>query len=215
MFTLYHVRTDIFEDERFIDPFSFPQGRSTWPNDVDSPEHGYMKLPNRKILRIRRTIYEDPGNPFADEVNFEHDTSDSAAFNEQVTQVPVQDSGGATSSIATKAEVPKHRLDMAPRPFESFEIPRIKPSGPISHGHKLPSDVRNHRRSKSVAIPATGSMDQSNDVYVAPRTFWRRETLPTTQTQMDVDRINNARDTKFYGFYDDLIGSYSRSSREL
>ena len=55
----------------FIDPWQFPQGRATWP-DAQSPEHGYMRLASmKKILRIRQTIYEDMGNPFADDVERE------------------------------------------------------------------------------------------------------------------------------------------------
>lgn len=154
----------------FTDPWQFPQGRATWP-DVQSPEHGYMKLAGRKrILRIRQTIYEDPGNPFADEIDWE---------------------GLSPGSIAP-----------AYKP--------LPPPHPILSHHAGPSVIRTHRRSKSVAVPLTGPSVGMHE-YIAPRTLWRKASVPTTQLPQQLESVReNERDTKFYGFYDDILQDYRR-----
>lgn len=160
--------TDLQAD--FVDPWQFPQGRHTYP---ESPEHGFMKLPNRKMVRIRQTIYESPGNPFANDTELA----------EQVSRLDFGDGsnipphGGTTqrpASLSKPANLPSAE---GPRPFL-------------------------YRRSMSVALPPSKSLLTENDEYVPARAHWRKGS-------MSANHLPEAqRDTKFYGFYDDIWRDY-------
>lgn len=122
-----------------------------------------MKLADkRKLVRIRQTIYEDPGNPFSDEVKAD----------------PV------TTPVADKP---------------------LPPDPPyLDHPWFSKS---NHRRSKSVSMSLPSPNCESGE-YMPPRLYWKRQSsLPSVPQIREEDRVE-VRDTRFYGFYDDVMSDY-------
>ena len=153
-----------------------------------------MKLPNRKVIRLRQTIYEDPGNPFADEVE---------------TNQP-EESAVKSNQEALPLRPPSIERTLSAEPISlKWSWP-----APVTYRHPsfgertVPARIQMHRRSKSVAGPTKSPID-SPEHYVAPRSLWRRDTLPTSHGSEDAgDAKSDVRDTKFYGFYDDVLQDY-------
>ena len=217
----FPIEDDLCSDERqslFTDPWQqFPQGRATWP-DVQSAEHGYMKLATkRKILRVRQTIYEDPGNPFADESEteevlshpwFEYEKPPPPSPAVEEKSVPESDLFGKGVNhggvgpldypLQTNAFIANRKLDAYPSPYRDGS-----------------STIRAHRRSQSVAVPAS-SLSDDYGKYIAPRTFWRKASVPMNRpTQHGSSANETARDTHFYGFYDDIMQEYKSGDSRL
>ncbi|KAK3718911.1 hypothetical protein LTR37_004827 [Vermiconidia calcicola] len=191
----------------FTDPFQHPQGRSTWP-DVGTPEHGYMKLTSRKkLMRIRQTIYEDPGNPFTDEVD--NESVASGSWRQKPLPPPPEFEDGPDeafwrSGTAGNMSRASEAVTSAPWPLQRPETMTV---GMPTRGIDS-MDKRAHRRSKSVsASPPTPTEDE----YIAPRRIWRKGSVPGNELPFEVtmDR-GDARDTRFYGFYDDIMRDYDR-----
>ena len=167
-------------------------------------------------MRIRQTIYEDPGNPFADEVESEELSAD--------TRIPVHKPLPPAPPIQEEESSRKSSLDL--EAYQQGMDPRVSPTvkksianPEASHTPALPhqaesSAISAHRRSKSVAVPLSRPTGGS-DEYVAPRTFWRKASVPTSRTLPHGESVRETgRDTKFYGFYDDILESYKgRESR--
>lgn len=174
------------ESSMFIDPFQFPQGRSTWP-DVQSAEHGYMKLPvKKKILRVRDTIYDDPGNPFANEMD-DHRVSPLSSVRDEKPLPPIP--------------AMKNKLNPDPFDINPFDDPAFSRRSGNTHRH--------HRRSKSVALPPPDSSEDYGK-YVAPRDYWRKASVPSIQLTRPSDASGQDwRDTKFQDFYEELMQDYS------
>ena len=167
-----------------------------------------MKLTNqRKLMRIRQTIYEDPGNPFTDEVD------DGSVALEPWRQKPLppppESEDGPDDAFwrSENAGNKPHALDSsstAPWPLQRSET--MKVDMPIRGVDQ--TDKRAHRRSRSVGLSPPSPTE---DEYVAPRRFWRKRSVPEDELPFEVtmDR-GGARDTRFYGFYDDIIQDYDR-----
>ena len=236
-----------------------PSGRSTWPEAENAVEHGYMRLPGkRKMIKIRQTVYEDPGNPFADELEAERATQQHILSSQQET-MPLQP--GKVSPAALDSECGQEIQPLAEKPGRSYPAQSshdpynaeqgeispttawfssiLKEGGPdedvsdrdsrppssffhgprMVHAPKLTRQGRPdlQRRSMSLALPSESSRPDS-DEYVSPRRVWRREnSLPLTSQLEKVEEDvvapkSGARDTKFYGFYEDLIKGYDRYS---
>ena len=203
----------------FTDPWQFPQGRATWP-DVQSPEHVYMKLAGkRRILRVRQIIYEDPGNPFADEINPKGRSLDSLAPDHEPLSplppppVPEESFSNTKPSFATIYDGGRSSSDSR-IPMNSI----VKPVGvrALTMDNQIePSAFRAHRRSRSVAIPLPNPL-VGLDEYIAPRTLWRKASVPVVQPPQPLDPIKeSARDTRFYGFYDDILQDYKGTEGRL
>lgn len=203
------------ETTTFIDPFRSSLGRSTCP-DTGTPEHGYMKLPNRKIIRIRHTIYEDPGNPFADDDDdddgpispFTTDSRDRFLVN-SCAEFSRHDSGDSLTAIS-----PGRRQPRGPR--RSLTDPTALQTCYLTSDKiaDIASLIRTNRRSKSFAFPASRNSDESSiGEYVSPRRSWKRDGVPVrhlSETAAERPAVGeagrSARDTRFYGFYEELIG---------
>lgn len=178
------------EGSMFIDPFQFPQGRSTWP-DVQSAEHGYMKLPiKKKILRVRDTIYDDPGNPFASEMGDDRVSPLSPVrYEKPLPPIPAM----------------KNKVGSDPFDINPFDDPAFAKRSANTHRH--------HRRSKSVALPRPDSLEDDGE-YVAPRSYWRKASVPSIQLTRPSDASGQDwRDTKFEDFYEELMQDYGGSQR--
>ena len=204
-----NVHEDEDEDEEeaedigmFTNPWDFPQGRATWP-DVQSPEHGFVKLHSkRKLMRLRQTIYEDPGNPFADEL-------------ESVDEEGIQQSDAGPLPPSPGARIDANEKDST-KEDEALRLLMEKSlsfgnhsNATVTRGQDVVPTSRIHHRSMSLAVPST-RRSEDTDEYVSPRRFWRQDSMPTAhlpQQHQDVAK-QEARDTKFYGFYDDIMRDY-------
>ena len=74
-----------------------------------------------------------------------------------------------------------------------------------------------HRRSQSVALPASSSWNDTQEEYVAPRALWRKQSTPERRSDGDQPTGGNEiRNTQFYGFYDDIMSDYrGRTYRQI
>lgn len=229
----------------FTDPWQSSQGRSTW-SDGQS-EHGYMRLANkRKLVRIRQTVYEDPGNPFADEMEEADEAPPASWFSHDKSLPPRPFRTEPGDEVDDVDEAPpdswfSHSKPLPPRPCESEaedhaslrsnseyderRVQSVPPNDPVTFADpalrlKLPHQNSsaavkvNHRRSKSVALFAPSPTD-TNAEYISPRRFWRPGSVPAVQPKGPISSDGqDVRDTRFYGFYDDIMRGYkNRDSR--
>lgn len=238
-----------------IDPWQ-PSGRSTWPDSANDIEHGYMKLPGRrKMTKIRQIIYEDPGNPFQDELDAErvargeavpdcdkalpeapdevsptgrsffefdisydpflstseqkNDSGRSVSLDKPLPSAPRKSSSIATSfhfdSVDNVSNYAPEESEVPRASQESFALPQEFASRP-SRGE--------YHRSMSLAIPSPPPLSEE---YVSPRRFWRREnSLPLMKEKPEAKKgPRSGRDTKFYGFYEDLMKHYDKRRSKL
>ena len=167
-----------------------------------------MKLPRqKKILRIRNTIYEDPGNPFADEVENESLAPDSGTAEKTS---PLSSPQAAKNPSSRSRAFHRSLSVAAPMSYPAFKFDEEKPLR-ISGFRGIedpPPRSRNIRRPMSVAAPISVLLDKL-DEYVPPRKFWRTESMPLTQAAQDAaPSRQSGRDTKWYGFYDDILTHY-------
>jgi hypothetical protein len=187
----------------FVDPWQFPEGRLTWP-DVPTTDQKYMRLPTRKkILRIRDTIYEDPGNPFSEESK---PVSPYTIISDTKPLLPIPAMVKGRSGRVDPFDI---------NPFENGAFSRT-PATPKNSVADVwagnvttkadPDSLRSHRRSKSIAVPLANLNDERGE-YIAPRTLWRRGSLPTSH--MSQPTSPSWRDTKFDEFYDGLLQNYN------
>lgn len=237
----------------FNDPWQ-PSGRSTWPDAANGVEHEYMRLPGkRKMIKIQQTIYEDPGNPFQDELDAERMARGEAVpdRDKALPEAPgeVSPTGRSFFEFDTSYEpFEKHgqpepersrSLDK-PLPCEPSEVsPTAKSfrfgsigkesdygsegdaiSPPAGHAVAKQDPIptrRQYHRSMSLAVPNSPPL---TDEYVSPRRFWRREnSLPLMKGVAEEKSENaapaSARDTVFYGFYEDLMKDYDKRKSKM
>ncbi len=77
-----------------------------------------------------------------------------------------------------------------------------------------------HRSVSVVAIPWDAAVGPDPEgEYVAPRAGWRRGSVPVSvsgggDAAARHGEERSVRDTKFYGFYDDLLPEYGEKSAE-
>ncbi|KAK5132453.1 hypothetical protein LTR08_009064 [Meristemomyces frigidus] len=177
------------------------------PAPVSPP---YMKLAGKKKLRrVRQTMYEDPGNPFAES---EHE-GDLAILN--MSHPPA----ATRSSTLTQASSKQSLL--SGRPFDdAVESPAGPPTllspvvspnmiihapTPVRRG--TPTVVQEHHPSLSGAIfPGLSSSERPDGNLAAPSMRRQDESIsfPRRPRQKPSQR-DEARDTKFYGFYDEIL----------
>lgn len=224
-----------------------------------------MKLPGkRKMVKIRQTIYEDPGNPFQDELDAERAAGGEvdSPLNKPLPAEPdeVSPTGRSFFELDIDYDPFKTTIDGDRREWRSRSLDKPLPSefsepsppawssrfnseddgseyGPESyHVSRTPRDPgavpetqnsswgiastevrRAHHRSMSLAIPSSAPLD--DDDYVSPRRFWRREnSLLLMMERPEEEKAGapkSARDTRFYGFYEDLMQDYDKRRSKL
>jgi len=185
---------------------------------------------NPKVIRklADHMARVDPGNPF-----------DVAESTYEVPLLPIpfrpsfqQSQSELTSRIET-AKSGEHQL-LTGSPFadaiESPVVLRIPETGisfvttlhaPNPQGHVTSAMVKKAHRSVSVvAIPWDAAVGPDPEgEYVAPRAGWRRGSVPVSvsgggDAAARHGEERSVRDTKFYGFYDDLLPEYGEKSAE-
>ena len=161
--------------------------RSTEPSPT-SPNPGYMKLPSHKLRRVRQTVYEDPGNPFG-------------CFQK----------AGVSGEDRSDLWRTWHNCDPQQSESSGYHLRNVMASEAAKQSTVGRAEAR---RSKSIALPRSGEpMEaESDEEYVAPRTLWRRKSERRASLQ-GRGQNQDKRDTKFYGFYDEIMSDYRRGSR--
>lgn len=217
-----------------------------------------MKLPGRrKIIKIRQTVYEDPGNPFQDELDAERRGNEEVSdLNKPLPDAPDEVSptgrsffeldislqpcrnGSECGSEAGRRLSPDRSLPYEPREesptARSFRFDSVDDDGsnyapdsesiaqaPQSSLKEYTPPVRTrreHHRSMSLAIPVSPRL--GSEEYVSPRRFWQRKSsLPlireAAEEKKDAAASMSTRDTKFYGFYEDLMRDYGKRGSQL
>ena len=147
-----------------------------------------MKLPSHKLRRVRQTVYEDPGNPFS-------------SSREEGPSVEVRDDKWRTWPVS----------DPWPPESSGHYLRNVMAANATD---KSTAQRTEARRTKSVALPPSSALVDSDDEeqYVVPRTLWRRGSERRQSSQRGKD-MEDKRDTRFYGFYDEIMSDYRRGSR--
>ena len=154
-----------------------------------------MKLAGKKKLRrVRKTMYEDPGNPFAES---EHEGD---IVNLDMPYCPMP-----TTSSAVVATTSEYFLLKGRPSADAIEAPLTShPPVASSYEDHAPSPIRHDTTSpksptSANAKPAASRLlEENKDVSVARRPRqgpWQRE---------------DVRNTKFYAFYDDIFEDSER-----
>lgn len=191
-----------------------------------------MKLAGTKRLRkVRNTIYQDPGNPFAvDDPSLSQDQVSSSygdygskyngadhwksqpGYRWQDTRLDVDDKHSEPSepwdlASTRDADTDSESSRSSPQSvaFVFAPTPQHATSMEPRHGD---------RRSMSVEISFLPSwIDQiadTDNVCELPPRGWRSDSLPTLHIQPagEIALRDGRRDTDFYAFYDDLLAEY-------
>ncbi|GAB7343935.1 hypothetical protein MBLNU457_1885t1 [Dothideomycetes sp. NU457] len=162
--------------------------KSTYRDTVDMIDSlafnrtSYMETPDGRARAIRKTTYEDPGNPFI----FEKEQSSPADV--------------YSPSVYSPAE-----KEHSNQPWRSMSLRRK------SYSAVKAADLQTLPESEPVTYPPTppikymepysaNSEAENSDEYVPVRANWRR-----ASTADDV-RLSTNRDSAFYGFYDEILG---------
>jgi hypothetical protein len=168
----------------------------------------------RRLMRIRQTIYEDPGNPFADDLEEKVVGLNVRSFSDK--PLPPQPGileddrepylgpdAHSVNGSQIEPPTPKNPIAVASS-NDAFRVGR----------RGIPNSVRtHHRRSKSVAVPLPSPTHDSGE-YISPRQFWRQGSAPAVQPLQE-EEAEDVRNTKFYGFYDDIMNSYRGRDSKL
>ncbi|GAB1741493.1 hypothetical protein NU219Hw_g6722t1 [Hortaea werneckii] len=193
-----------------------------------SPNSPYIKLPAaKKIRKLRRTLYEDPGNPFMDLENASiltttfysaHAQPREGIDHDHDASNAVEVARSSTSSNRTRllngdpfedaVESPgAHAVELAAT-FVPLPLEELAPCG---RGAALTGQV--HRRSFAAALESEDPELEFPGKYIAPRSQWDRGKKRALRCDSD-DNHSSAQDrnTKFYGFYDGLLEAYESQS---
>jgi len=194
-----------------------------------------MRLAGKKKLRkLRQTIYEDPGNPFADDegdadvsiftMPFRPGTGQSFHTLHDTTS---SDSQYTIASDRTLEQLWPRAFDarnlLNGSPFEdAVESPAIppisRPSGapntpihaPIPHRQGTPTLIKQVQRSMSVTVEPEEALSGDSPIRYDAHSAQLKSTSGQIQFNEGQERVQRSqyRDTKFYGFYDDILEDY-------
>ncbi|KAI7354292.1 hypothetical protein KC320_g3564 [Hortaea werneckii] len=191
-----------------------------------SPNSPYIKLPAaKKIRKLRRTLYEDPGNPFVDlgepsvlttafrsahaQPREAIDYDGNASNNCEVARSSTS-SGGTRllngNPFQDAVESPGDHAEEFAATFVPLPLEELAPCG---RGAAMRGQI--HRRSFAAALESEDPESESPEKYIAPRSQWDRGKKRALRN--DSGNINNLaqdRNTRFYGFYDGLLEAYQR-----
>lgn len=172
-----------------------------------------------KMVRVRQTIYKDPGNPFQEASN-----SNNSEGRAHQTSGPKDDDYAST--VSTKASKDSSESDtedgqgiVKTTRISQYSTPA---TGLDSITDQQGSDGQrawkpDYRRSQSVALPLTRSwLDDEDEEYIPPRAMWRQQSVAAVgPVDERYERGEDARDTKFYGFYDEVWRDYQMDENRI
>jgi len=153
----------------------------------------YMETPDGRSRAIRKTTYEDPGNPFI----FEKEQSSPSDIYSPSVYSPAEkehdNQPWRSMSLRRKSYSAVKAADLQTLP-ESEPVtypptPPIKYMEPYSYSED------------GVQSPTANTETGNDDEYVPVRANWRRAST------VDDVRLSTNRDSAFYGFYDEILGS--------
>jgi len=167
----------------------------------------------KKLRRIRDTLYEDPGNPFA---------SEDEIPKMPMFTIPSLSTKPADQSRTNHERPQDHAELLIGNSFDGAEITESPESatGPETslssfaswngqhlitlQRQGLPTVINPSRRSMSVAL--IPEQQEETEEYVHPRAQWRRESVPAHRLPQQARQARQStRDSKFYDFYDDIL----------
>jgi len=152
-----------------------------------------MYTPDGRYQAIRKTKYDDPGNPFGDEDN-------------DVSPVPSTYSPSSFYSKMDEGEARPHpwrKLSLRRKSYSAAKgdgLQALPESELVKIGSSRPARDPIRASSDNIVVNSTIFEDDNAGEYVPPRAHWRRASAAD-----DVRSPASPRDSAFYGFYDDLI----------
>ncbi|KAK3071544.1 hypothetical protein LTR53_008411 [Teratosphaeriaceae sp. CCFEE 6253] len=184
------------------DHLNVPPSRQKSTKDTDPDSPPYINVAGAKKLRkLRKTIYADPGNPFATD---EQETDQVSLFSIPFRLVTFpKETGSKTGSRDSRllnGTLFDHVVE-SPAVLDKPEAP--KPMHAILHApvpvrQGTPVVVRATHRSKSfTVVPETVSQADGESEAEQP-----------SAPEPASDEPSNVRDTMFYDFYDELLPDY-------
>ncbi|CAK3846125.1 Hypothetical predicted protein [Lecanosticta acicola] len=165
-------------------------------------EEEYMKIARKRtIRRVRQTVYEDAGNPFAVPTGVAEDgrpSPDQMGIGSRFVSSRRNPSLSSWESLALSS--PSHQILQEEHEQQPHVIRHLRDSllhAPRPRRAGTPQLIRQHKYSDSAPDP------MPEEVYVAPRTLWakRGKSLPT-------NAMGEERNTQFYDFWEGVLGEY-------
>ncbi|KAI7127946.1 hypothetical protein KC324_g17353, partial [Hortaea werneckii] len=187
----------------------------------------YIKLPAaKKIRKLRRTLYEDPGNPFMDLEGPSISTATFHSAHAQPREAVGNDAEASDGDVARSSTSSNRTRLLNGDPFEdAVESPGthleelaatfvplpLEEHAPCGRGAALTGQV--HRKSFAAALESEDPKLESPGKYIAPRSQWDRgKKRALGHGSDDISNPGQDRNTRFYGFYDGLLEAYQRLS---
>ncbi|KAF2480579.1 hypothetical protein BDY17DRAFT_195087 [Neohortaea acidophila] len=171
------------------------------------------------MVRVRQTVYEDPGNPF-------QENSQSNSNEDRTLQTSNPEDEYYISTVSTKTPEDSDESDtedgqgiMKTTRISQYSTPAAAKDPVADQGRSDgPRAFKpDYRRSQSVALPITRLwLDDENEEYVPPRALWRQQSVAAVgPVDGRYERGEDARDTKFYGFYDEVWRYYQMDENRM
>lgn len=223
---------------------SLTNGKEFW--DTDSPSHSdagsiysgshksssprrevdeeeYMKIVvSKRIRRLRRTIYEDPGNPFLifdfeEQEISENDAPPSSFWKPDADDAPPPgfwgpgDVSPAFSGPSRHAST-KHEFDSILGGGSERRSPDVKDARDSPIHAPTPQRIGTPALIKDHSIPAAGDVQHQNFGGTHQGSVSQKQ-LPAPAAAPSQNA--GSRDTAFYGFYDNVLQEYRQSMNGL
>lgn len=188
------------------------------PREVNEEE--YIKIAaKRRIRKVRKTLYEDPGNPFnvGDvETGQQSQAQDGDPSTLAITEPPrsLNSSKGVlrSESQAIIADDDYTSSDESINPFIEKEERASREETQVLY-HPSPQRTGTPNLIKKHSIP----LAREPSSYVPPRSLWKKgdQSLPNPgfTSLPNVKDADDARRTRFYDFYDDVLAEYATGER--
>jgi hypothetical protein len=176
----------------------------------------YIRLSTQKRLRkVRNTVYDDPGNPF--EVEPDRPPSPLASQGTLTDEHTIDDDQWESwdeDDLTPSHGAERRTHDRLSNPFDLVEINPFDPAEERNRTYSRRDTLkasRPSRRSMSVDIgfmPARRSTGRNN--LSGTDQYWPGDVplLHTKHPSGTIFTTESKRDTRFYDFYDDLLAEY-------
>lgn len=147
---------------------------------------------------LRRSVWQS-SSPVAE--------TDSTDFIFESEDSPDHHSPGSSSYSSSDSVL--HRRGSPDVGMERFSGKGDLPlHAPKARRPGTPALVRAHSLQEALVDTTVVSAPEADDVYIPPRSLWRRS-LPSNNLLEATGHVNDVRrDTKFYGFYDGVLEEY-------